>query len=189
MPSRNMKDANTAVFKLLDEYCSFRDEPLSNAGTPRWISTTKSSRDFLIRATLTKQLSFSISVKVARFDLSSRAYFVTSGLDAPDPPSGVALEELDGGILTTFLSELAPRPAAPPSAVRNVVEVADKLSDDDYDGHDPALICSLFPTIQVFSAVDLSIEDTFKVFFLICLAAGLALTSGSTSNSPTRWPQ
>jgi hypothetical protein len=170
MPFRNKIAANTTVFKLLDEYCSLRDEPLLNSGAPRWISTTKSGRDFLVRATLSEQLSFSASVKVARFDMSNRAYFVTSGLDAPEPPACVRPEELDGGILTTFLAELVPAPAAPPSTIRDVVEVADKLSSDDYDGHDPAMICSLFPRIQVFSVVDLLTEETSKVFFLICLA-------------------
>jgi hypothetical protein len=170
MPSRNKKAANTAVFRLLDGYCALRNEPLANAGTPRWISTAEDDRGFLIRATLTKQLSFSASVKVARYDLSNRAYFITSGMDIPEPPNCVVLEELDGGILTTFLAELAPRPTASPSAVRNIVEVADKLSTDGYDGHDYLSICSLFPRIQVFSASDLLASETLKVFFLICLA-------------------
>jgi hypothetical protein len=81
MPSRNKIAANTAVFKLLDGYCSLRDEPLANAGAPRWISTTKGDREFLVRAILAEQLSFSTSVKVARYDLSNRAYFrVCSGI-------------------------------------------------------------------------------------------------------------
>jgi hypothetical protein len=170
MPTRSMKDANKAVFNLLDEYCSIRDEPLCNAGQPRWISTTSRDKDFLIRAELTQQLSFSTSVKVARFDLSKRAYFVTSGLDASEPPAGVTVEEVDGGVLTTFLAELEPRPAVPPAEVRNIVEVADKVSTVDYSGHDPIGICGLFPKIQVFSTMGLVVEETFKVFFLICLA-------------------
>jgi hypothetical protein len=91
-------------------------------------------------------------------------------MDIAEPPNCIALEELDGGIVTAFLAELAPRPAASPSAVRNIVEVADKLSTDGYDGHDHLSICSLFPVIQVFSAPDLLAGETFKVFFLICLA-------------------
>ena len=170
MHSRKKIAANTAVFKLLDGYCSSRDEPLANAGTPRWISTSKGGKDFLIRATLTEQLSFSTSVKVARYDLSNRAYFICCGMDIPEPPSCVAPEELDGGILTTFLAELAPRPTAPPSAVRNIVEFADESSTDGYDGHDHVSICSLFPGIRVFSSSDLLAGETFKVFFLICLA-------------------
>ena len=150
--------------------------------------TTKSGQDFLIRATLTEQLSFSASVKVARFDISNRAYFITSGLDTPEPPNGVAVEELDGSILTTFLAELVPTPAATPSAVRNVVEVADK-STHDYDGHDAIMVCDLFPRIQVFSVKVSPTEETFKIFFLICLADRRRMTSGSTSNSLTRWQQ
>lgn len=169
MPSRSKIEANTIVFHLLDEYCSSHEEPLANEGAPRWISSTKAGRDFLIRATLVEHISFSASVKIARFDLSNRAYFITSGLNTTEPPIDVALEDLDGGILTSFLADLVPMPAALPSAVRDVVEVADKLSSPDYDGHDPDLICRLFPRIQVFSGVDLLPEETFKIFFLICL--------------------
>jgi len=170
MPNRGKSAANAAVFRLLDEFCSSRDEPLANAGSPRWISTTNGGREFLVRARLTEQISFSASTKVARFDLSNRAYFISSGLDAPEPPKELTTEELDGGILTAFLAELAPRPLVPPLAIRDVVEFADKLSTPDYDGHDPSLMRDLFPKIQVFSAENLLPEETFKVFFLICLS-------------------
>jgi len=169
MPERNMKAANTVVFSSLDEYCSSRAEALSNAGQPRWISTTSPGRQFLRNATLVAQLSFSASVKVARFDLSNRAFFVTSGLDTPELPDVLELEDLDGGMLTAFLSELKPVPAALPAEIRNVVEVADKTSDPGYQGHDPLLISRLYPNIQVFSAEDLLEDRSFTMFFLICL--------------------
>jgi len=170
MPSRNMIAANTAVFRSLDEYCMNRAEPISNAGQPRWISTTSSGRQFLINATLVKDLSISASVKVARFDYSNRAFFVTSGLDVLEVPAALQAEDLDGGLLTAFLSELAPNPAALPAQIRNVVEVADRTSTPGYDGHDPTSVSSLYPKIQVFSVTDLLEEESFKIFFLICLS-------------------
>jgi hypothetical protein len=170
MPTRNKIASNIAIFTRLDEYCAQRDDPISNAGTPRWIATDRRGRDFLVRATLAAQISFSNSVKIARFDVSNQAYFVTSGLETSDPPGAVVPDELNGGILTTVLSELAPRPAASSSAIRNVVEVADRSATAGYDGHDPLLIAGLFPNIQVFSIQDLVPEETLRVFFLICLA-------------------
>lgn len=123
-----------------------------------------------MQAALVDELSFSASVKVARFDLLSRAFFVTSGLDVPEVPVDLELEDLDGGLLTAFLFELAPTPAVPAAQIRNIVEVDDKTSDPGYDGHSPASIASLYPKIQVFSVADLLIEETFKTFFVICLS-------------------
>jgi hypothetical protein len=170
MSSRNMIAANTVVFGSLDEYCMIRSEPLSNAGQPRWINTTSSGRQFLKDATLVAELSFSASVKVARFDFSNRAFFVTSGLDVPEIPVVLRVEDLDGGLLTAFLSELRPTPAVLPSLIRDIVEFADKTSTPDYEGHDPFLISSLYPKIHVFSIEDLLKEESYKIFFLICLS-------------------
>src|ERR1039457_3538101 len=137
MPSRNKKAANTAVFSALDEYCLSREEPLSNAGQPRWISTTEPGQHFLKNAALIEELSFSASVKVARFEFLNRAFFVTSGFDVPETPDDLWVEDLDGGLLTAFLYELKPAPTVLPSLIREVVEFADKTSTPGYEGHDP----------------------------------------------------
>ena len=123
-----------------------------------------------MNATLVAELSLSAVVKVARFDFSNRAFFVTSGLDVPEAPNALRVEDLDGGLLTAFLSEIRPSPAARASEIRNIVEYADKMSTPGYDGHDPLLVSGLFPKIHVFSVQDLLIDESFKVFFLICLS-------------------
>lgn len=145
MPSRNMIAANTAVFGILDEYYLSQGSPISNAGNPRWIATNRSGRRFLINSALVAKLSFSQSVKLARFDLDNRAYFITSGIDVPSAPSGLQEEDLDGGILTAFLSELKIGPVASPAQIRQVVEVADKTSTPDYEGHDVWMVAGLYP--------------------------------------------
>jgi hypothetical protein len=170
MQSRNMIQANTEVFSALDEYCLRRGEPLSNAGKPRWIGTDNPGKAFLKYATLIEELSFSASVKVARFDFYNRAFFVTIGLDAPEAPNVFQVEHLDGGRLTAVLSELKPTPVVLPSQIRDVVEVADKASSSSYGGHDHHLVSGLYPKIQVLSVADLLREESFKMFFLICLA-------------------
>jgi hypothetical protein len=170
MPSRSMIAANTAVFRSLDEYCASRLEPLSNAGKPRWVKTTSSGRQFLLHASLISELSFSASVKIARFDIQNRAFFMTSGLDAPACPAPLQAEDLDGGRLTAFLYEVAPAPAASPAQIRNIVEFEDRVSTPNYDGHDCFLLSGLYPKIQVFSAADLPADESSRIFFLICLS-------------------
>jgi hypothetical protein len=128
MQSRNMIQANTVVFSALDEYCLRRGEPLSNAGKPRWITTDHSGRAFLKFATLVEVLSFSASVKIARFDFYNRAFFVTTGLDVLEAPNVFQVEQLDGGRLTAVLFGLKPAPVVLPSRIRDIIEVADHES-------------------------------------------------------------
>lgn len=170
MPTRNKKSANASIFKRLDDYCADREEPLANTGAPRWIATLPSEREFLEQSKLVSQISLSSTVKIARLDHNSHAFFVTSGLETSDPPPGTSIEECDAGILTAFLADLSPRPVALPSAIRNVVEFSDQTSTPQYAGHDPLLIGALFPPIQVFIASDLLEEETLKFFFRICLS-------------------
>ncbi len=169
MPSRNMIAANKAIFASLDDYCSVRGEPLANAGRPRWIRTAPLERRFLKESVLVHQLSFSPSVKLARFDFSNRAVFFSSGLETFEPPGQLRTEDLDGGSLTAFLSDVGLLPVVSPAQIRDAVEVEDKLSTPTYDGHDPVLISNLYSGIQVFSMDDLAQEESFKLFFLICL--------------------
>ncbi len=170
MHTRNMIQANTAIFSALDEFCLKRGQPLSNAGKARWITNDKLGKAFLKYATLVDELSFSASVKIARFDFYNRAFFVTTGLDVPEASSLFQVEQLDGGRLTVVLSELKPTPVVLPSQIRNIVEVADKESIASYIGHDHQLVSGLYPKIQLFSVADLLREESFKMFFLICLA-------------------
>jgi hypothetical protein len=165
-----MKAANTAVFSSLDKYCSDRGVDLANAGAPRWITTTRSDRQFLIEASLIADLSLSASLKAGRFDYSGHAYFVTSGFDVQEPPGLLQEEDSNGGILTAFLAELLPAPVALPSQVKDIVESADMSSDPEYEGHDHFSISSLYPNIQVFSAEDLLEEESPRMFFLLCVA-------------------
>jgi hypothetical protein len=123
-----------------------------------------------MNATLVAELPLSASVKVARFDFSNRAFFVTSGLDLPEVPDPLRAEDLDGGLLTAFLSGVRPSPAVGTAQIRDVVEYADNTSTLGYNGHDPLLVSDLFPKIHVFSVQDLLIDESFKVFFLICLS-------------------
>jgi len=175
---RNMIEANKAIFQVLDEYCARAGEPIQNSGTARWITTTSATRQFLKNAALIKSLSFSPSLKLARFDYLEQSFFVTFGFVITEFLTDLDREELDGGKLTAFLSELRPAPSASPAQIRDVVEFADKDASPEYDGHDSDLLARLFPPVQLFSTKRLLLEESYRVFFLICL---------SFTNRPDHW--
>ena len=167
-----MIEANKAIFFALDEFCSQSSEPIKNAGKSRWISSEPNTRVILKRAQLTSSISFASTLKVARFDNGTNAYFVTLGLDlAPSPPCDIIDEiDLDGSLLTLILAELKPKPIASALSIRNIVEADDKESNPQYTGHDPSFIGSLFPAVRCFRAIDILSDETQRIFFLLCLA-------------------
>lgn len=167
--TRNKVEANTDIFGRLDEYCASRGEPILNSGAARWIQTQKEDREFLVYSTKVQDLILSPTLKISRFDHANRSYFITAGFDFPEVPSELEEENLTGGALTAFLSELALRPIARPIEVREVVEVGDKDSVG-YDGHDFVQIASLYPLIQVVSSDILATEDSSNAFLLLCLS-------------------
>lgn len=170
MPSRSMKEANTSIFTRLDEYCMRRAEPLSNAGRARWISTTHEDKKFLIWSVLSDRFSFSPSIKIARFDFAGRVFFVTSGFELMGSLLDFQAEDLDAGILTAFLAELDVDPQAPPSKIKDIVEVDDKASSPGYCGHDLWSIAELYPSVQVLSTEDLPEDESYRAFLMICLS-------------------
>jgi hypothetical protein len=168
--SRNKIDANTDVFRRLDEYCGRRGEPILNAGTARWIQTQKTDadREFLVYSSKVQELLLSPTLRIGRFDHRNRSYFITAGFDFPEIPEELQEEDLTGGMLTAFLSEMTLRPVATPIEVREVVEVADNKAAG-YDGHDCTQIASLFPLIQVVSSEILADNNSSNIFLLLCL--------------------
>jgi hypothetical protein len=94
------------------------------------------------------------------------------GAGAPKSAGLVArASEIDvhPGLLTTVLAETLPRPRATVSEIVDVVEAFDKDSDPGYAGHDAGSVGSLFPSIRAFSGLDLADEETWRIFFLLCL--------------------
>ncbi|MDR9863431.1 hypothetical protein [Pseudomonas baetica] len=171
MPTRNKKDANTAIFSRLDKYCADHDETVLNTGTVRWIeSEAGKDRDFLVESIMVDSLSFGLSLKIARFDFQNKSLFFTIGFDLPDEIGLLVEEDLGGGVLTAILSELSPMPSVPASFVKNIVDFSSFSSGAKYSGHEANGIFSLFPSIRCFSTSDLAEEETYRIFFLICLA-------------------
>lgn len=170
--SRNMIDANKMIFASLDKFCSERNDRIANAGTSRWLPTTSNEKSFLLYAGLTCRLAFTPTRQLARFDLGSSSYFISVGFNSTFSDPVLSEIEPHAGIITTALYELDVRPTASTAEIRNVVEVSDFEADAEYDGHDPSLILSLYPSMRVFHCRNLTDEETWRQFFLLCLAEG-----------------
>ncbi len=169
MASRGKVEANTSIFRRLDEYCASRGEPITNQGSKRFIETKKEDRDFLTDARKVQTLDLSPSLKISRFDHADRSFFVTAGYDLLEIPEGMQEEQLNGGVLTASLYEMELRPIVKPIEVREVVEVSD-MGDSGYLGHDFLQLASLFPPIQILSTEPLVKGESANIFLLLCLS-------------------
>lgn len=167
---RNMIAANKAVFRNLDEYCASRGDPIGNANAARWIATQSEDRRLLKESTISDRLLFTARRGVVRVDHGSDCYFCAIGFDYSEAPVGLVLTDLGAGLLTVLLAELNVPPRVTPIEVRNIVEAAYKDAPPEYGGHDFRLMQTLYPVVDVFSGSGIASDETWKVFFLMCLA-------------------
>ncbi len=167
--SRNMIEANSAIFRLLDDYCKLKEGALANAGKARWIASSRDHRRFMIHAKVGDHLTFSQSRKLARLELSNKSYLFTIGFEVAGSKLGVSELELDAAFLTVALSDFLPPPKATIIEIKNVVEWSDKESDPSYGGHDYEGISSLFPKVRVFDITGRAHDETWNVFFQSCI--------------------
>lgn len=167
--SRNMIDANTDIFASLDTYCANRGDPVRNAGSPRWISGSSSDSDFLAHATFDDSFNVSPLRCLARISRGNTSYFCSGGFASSNEPKGLTEEDLTPGLFAVFLCETRLCPCATPLEVRNNIEVSDKRADHGYDGHDFSQIKNLFGDIRVFVGGDILAEETWRVFYEMCI--------------------
>ncbi len=123
--SRLVKGANQSIFAHLDHFCASRGVSLSNTTAPRWISSENKHRYFLRMSVIHTSIAFSTARKLARIGLGSKVFICTVGFDHPTPLAGAVEVAVDAAFLTVVLAELAPRPRATPTEIRNIVEAAD----------------------------------------------------------------
>lgn len=147
--TRSMIDANKAVFQGIDSFCRQRGVHLRNAGTPRWITSDHSGREFLMHADVLEILALSPRRKVATISWNGNNYLACTGFDAQSCGEDFPEIDIDGGHLTLALAAMQISPTATPDEVRNVIEVSDGASDADYPGHDQHYIASLFPPFRL----------------------------------------
>jgi len=165
--SRFVKGANGAIFAHLDQYCSVREAPLANATKSRWIASLPAHKYFMRASVVRETAHFGEARKLARIELGSKTFFCTIGFDQVRGMAGAIERELSAAFLTVILAELLPRPKGTVSQIRDIVEAADLEADNSYNGHDPDLIATLYPTIRVFE-IDRD-PATWNVFFQLCI--------------------
>jgi hypothetical protein len=167
--SRLFKGSNADIFIRLDKFCETRGLRLVNSASPRWIASENKHRAFMSSSRVRDNASFSPTRKLARLEFGSKTFFCTTGFENPSPLPGTVEIPLDAAFLTVILAELAPRPRATISEIRDVVESGDKDSEQSYSGHAPASIAGLFPFIRIFEVPPIPQESTWKIFFKICI--------------------
>lgn len=168
--SRNMKSAQQAIFCLLDGFCSNAGEPVTNAGTPRWIKGTKSDCEFLAGADFSNVFRVTPRRMIARLDFQGRTFFCALGFQSNTPPFGLDLNEASPGLISVILAEASPRPKATPYQIKNAVELADAKQSSAYEGHDHTAIADLFGAIFVFAGEPIEASETWRAYYEICLA-------------------
>ena len=167
--SRSLIKSNIRIFENLDRYCSSRGSPLANAGTPRWIASDRSHRDFMIHANLVEYVHLNSMRKIAVLEYHGRSVCCTVGFE--NVPDNFLLSEIEvnASHLTIIFADLGLRPKVSPFAIKNIIEISDKSSDPLYEGHSAEEIARLFPTVRAFEVDLLTHGSLWKLFFQICI--------------------
>lgn len=168
--SRNMSASNSSIFSALDLYCANRGDPVRNAGTKRWISgPTGAEKSFLADAKVVFALNFTLTRRVGLFEHEGKSFFCLVGFDGAASFADLVEVPVTGGIFTAVIAELVPKPIAPTSSIRNVVEAQDYSSAGAaYKGHQLALMETLFPRVKVFSFSKIAENEAYRAFFRFC---------------------
>jgi hypothetical protein len=168
--SRKRTVAHQQVFKLLDDFCSKRADPVQNAGAARWIETPSVlEKSFLTDAKRVIDLQFTATRRAIFYVFREQSYCCTVGFEHAQPFWTIEELAVNGGLFTAIVADLLPRPIASTTAIRNVIEAQDKLQTAAYIGHDVELIAPLFPQIKIFTCPLVSTEEAYRVFFRFCV--------------------
>lgn len=162
--ARNMKAANNAVFRLLDDYASSRSMPLDSAGQIRWIETDPADRKILKEFDLSRVFKISPQKAVARFDRVPDSLFVLVGFDSEVESRWLASAEVGAGVLTAVIAEVQPQPKVSPLEVKQIVDVED-MRTPGYAGHGAKGIATLFPSLKAFYGYNLSKDEDDRLIY------------------------
>lgn len=168
--SRNMKNAQRAIFGALDGFCAAAGVPVDNANAPRWIRGTTDDSAFLAGAQISDVFRVTPRRMMARLDYKERTFFSTLGFQGVTPPDGLDIGEATPGLVTVFLADAAPRPKATLFEIKDAIELSDADQDKSYDGHDHTSIADLFGPILVFEGEPIETSETWRAYYEICLA-------------------
>lgn len=181
--SRNMIGSYRRLFDHLETFAGRRGQPVQNSGAGRWAKADDGeARELLKNLRLTHALQFGEQRALVWAQESKRDYILILGFALePDLPQLEAIPA-SSGFTMAVLSDLLPMPVESAAQIRNVVEVGSK-GEDGYEGHDPRVLESLFPTIQAFVSRDpVDAEVVARLFLRLsvaeCRASGSWITDG-----------
>jgi hypothetical protein len=166
--TRNKIAANVAVFNQLDQHIGRAGLTPPNAGQARWIATSDAEQQNLKSFLFTNVFRISPTRLIGRFDSGVRSVFVLFGFSESFESSNFTIVDVDAGLLTAALCDLAPQPTASALKVSDIVGAADRRIVG-YDGHDASAIASLFPRCAALEAEDLGKDESARLFFKLCL--------------------
>lgn len=181
--SRNMIEAYGRLFRHLETFASRRGQPIQKPGAGRWARADGDDAKEILKALkLVQVLRFGEQRALVWAQDATRDYVLILGFALePDLPQLEAISARSGFTMAV-LSDLLPMPVESAAQIRNVVEVGSK-GERGYDGHDPRVLESLFPTIQAFASRDpLDPEVVARLFLQLsvaeCRASGSWITDG-----------
>jgi hypothetical protein len=165
-----MIQAHREIFRILDDFCSARKDPVQNAAEIRYISgPTTEEKKFLQEAQCKIKLEFTATRRTILYDFENKSYFCLIGFDNSSDFSSIHEELVNGGNFTAVIADLMPKPVASTSEIRNIVEAQDKRLGASYKGHSQELIATLFPSVRIFSGEQVTEEEAYRAFFRFCL--------------------
>lgn len=174
---RNMIEANQIIFKVLDEAVSNSGLIIPNSGSPRWISTVSSERDFLRHSRLVGRIKVGARRLILNFEHDDHSYFATIGFSGTFETKYFEELAVNSSHLTAVLSEADVKPSAEPLKILQNIGGQDKDRDPSYVGHDAELLFDLFPQIKIFRSGAGVIADCWQAYFILCLEDAVATGS------------
>src|SRR5438132_1094309 len=144
--SRNMIDANTALFNHLEGHCARRGEPIPTAGAVRWVQGDAATQDWLQHLQLRLGLRFGRRRSLTWLSHHGADLVCLVGFEFDPALSQLQPFPTNAGVSVCILSELQPLPMATPAEIRNVIEIGSK-GEPGYTGHAYTAVETLFPSI------------------------------------------
>lgn len=164
--TRNMIDANSALFSHLEGHCARRGEPIPTAGAVRWIYGDHEAQDWLQHLKVRTESRFGRRRSLTWLSYGETDLLCLIGFEFDPELTQIGPVQSNAGISVCVLSELLPLPTATPAEIRNVVEIGSR-GEPGYKGHDHTAVEGLFPPVRLFSTAHRLDEEAASRLFLM----------------------
>lgn len=166
--SRNKKEANTAIFKQLDDWAREGGHDPPNFGQPRWLSSSEDSLRFLTHGRVAPPRQFGATRALTQILVDDVAYIGCIGFNSVLEHDLAVEKSVGGAHATLILSEIEVTPTATPVEVYQAIGGIDGR-DSNYDGHGVHDITNLFPPVTLYE-LKVDPTDADAVVWLLCLS-------------------